>query len=140
MGRDPVEISEAKIRNRRVHLANERTFLAWIRTSLGIMAFGFVVERFSLFVKQISYLLSKEQLPEMQAVSPFLGYSVSGILGIILVGVGTILGLLAFIRYQQVEREIEEDTYRPSKKLPLALTILVLFVGTILLIYLIRSI
>jgi len=35
----------ARVRNRRVHTANERTFLAWIRTSIGIMAFGFVVEK-----------------------------------------------------------------------------------------------
>lgn len=140
MDKDPVASKETKVRNRRVHLANERTFLAWIRTSFGIMAFGFVVERFSLFVKQISYLLDKERLPEMQTVSPFPGYSVSGILGIILVGAGTILGLLAFVRYRQVGREIEADTYGSSVKLPLALTVLVLLVGTILLIYLIRSI
>ena len=38
-------------------MANERTFLAWIRTSIGIMAFGFVVEKFALFLKQVSYLL-----------------------------------------------------------------------------------
>ncbi len=41
------------------HLANERTFLAWIRTSIGIMAFGFVVVKFSLFVKQLSILVGK---------------------------------------------------------------------------------
>jgi putative membrane protein len=29
-------------------MANERTFLAWIRTGIGIMAFGFVVEKFGL--------------------------------------------------------------------------------------------
>ena len=36
------------------HLANERTFLAWIRTSVGLMGFGFVVVKFSIFLKQIS--------------------------------------------------------------------------------------
>ena len=44
------KISEGKrrtrVKNRRVHMANERTFLAWIRTSIGIMAFGFVIEKF----------------------------------------------------------------------------------------------
>jgi uncharacterized membrane protein YidH (DUF202 family) len=40
--------STARVRNRRVHMANERTFLAWIRTSIGMMAFGFVVEKFAL--------------------------------------------------------------------------------------------
>jgi hypothetical protein len=34
------------------HLANERTFLAWIRTSIGIMGFGFVVVKFSRFLRQ----------------------------------------------------------------------------------------
>jgi putative membrane protein len=34
-------------------MANERTFLAWIRTSIAIMAFGFVVEKFGLFLRQV---------------------------------------------------------------------------------------
>jgi TatA/E family protein of Tat protein translocase len=55
-------------------MANERIFLVWIRTSIGIMAFGFVVERFSIFVKQVSYFLGKEVnmfglgLPEIMVV------------------------------------------------------------------------
>lgn len=44
-------LKERKVHNRRVHLANERTFLAWIRTSIGIMAFGFAFEKFALFVR-----------------------------------------------------------------------------------------
>ena len=39
--------------NRLVHMANERTFLAWIRTSIGIMAFGFVVGKFTFFIRKI---------------------------------------------------------------------------------------
>ena len=31
------------------HAANERTFLAWVRTAIAVMAFGFVIERFDLF-------------------------------------------------------------------------------------------
>ena len=129
-----------KAHNRRVHMANERTFLAWVRTSIGIMAFGFVVERFSLFVRQVSYLLGKQPGMELHALPLVAGYSVTGILGIFLVGTGTLLGLLAFFHYQAVFRQIDEDIYAPSRKLPLALTILVAFVGTILLVYLIRSV
>ncbi len=40
-------------------MANERTFLAWIRTSIGIMAFGFVVEKFSFFIKKLSLFVGK---------------------------------------------------------------------------------
>ena len=66
--------------NRTDHLANERTFLAWIRTTLGIMAFGFVVEKFSFFIKQIATFLGKTELPEpRQLILPYkitLPYSV----------------------------------------------------------------
>src|SRR5512139_705969 len=87
----------SKIKNRRVHFANERTFLAWIRTSIGIMAFGFVVEKFGLFVKQVSYFLGKSgHLPAGEAV-PSVPPGYSSILGIFLVGLGALMALLAFV-------------------------------------------
>jgi len=122
-----------KVLNRRVHMANERTFLAWIRTSIGIMAFGFVVEKFALFLKQVSYFLGKE-IP----AAPPPGYS--SFFGIFLVFLGTVMGVLAFIRYKKVERQIDEDTYRPSLILDILLTLSVLAMGIFLAIYLIHSI
>jgi putative membrane protein len=38
------------IKNFGDHSANERTFLAWVRTSMAVIAFGFLVERFDLFL------------------------------------------------------------------------------------------
>src|SRR4030043_3333 len=104
MPASPEDKSSLKVRNRRVHMANERTFLAWIRTSIGIMAFGFVVEKFALFVKEISFILGKKVIPSPR------GYS--SIFGICLVGLGALMGVLAFIRYKKVERQIDEDTYQ----------------------------
>lgn len=43
-------------------MANARTFLAWTRAAIGIMAFGFVVERFALFVRQLSPVLERSGL------------------------------------------------------------------------------
>ncbi|MDP2303776.1 MAG: DUF202 domain-containing protein [Ignavibacteria bacterium] len=129
------EKSTSKILNRRVHMANERTFLAWIRTSIGIMAFGFVVEKFALFIKQMSLILGKANIGN--ALPPSRGDS--AIVGIFLVGLGTLMGLLAFIRYKKIERQIEEDTYKPSFVLDILLTISVLAVGIFLVIYLIHS-
>ena len=40
----------------RSHMANERTFLAWSRTSISLLAFGFVIEKFELFMRQIAHL------------------------------------------------------------------------------------
>jgi uncharacterized membrane protein YidH (DUF202 family) len=126
-----------RVRNRSVHMANERTFLAWIRTSIGIMAFGFVVEKFALFMKQISYFLGKSGLPENEAPPSVHGYS--SVFGILLVGLGALMGLLALVRYKKVEREIDKDVYQPSSILDVLVTISVLAVGIFLVIYLIHS-
>jgi putative membrane protein len=122
----------SKVRNCRVHMANERTFLAWIRTGIGIMAFGFVVEKFALFLKQISYFLGKEVAPPPREYS--------SIFGIFLVALGALMGVLAFVRYKKVEKQIDEDTYQPSLILDILLTISVLAIGIFLVIYLVHSV
>jgi putative membrane protein len=61
------------------------------------------------------------------------------IVGIFLVGLGTLMGLLAFVRYRKVEKQIDEDTYQPSSMLDLLLTLSVLAVGIFLVVYLIHS-
>jgi putative membrane protein len=71
------------------------------------------------------------------ALPPSHGYS--AIVGIFLVGLGTLMGLLAFVRYRKVERQIDEDTYQPSSMLDLLLTLSVLAVGIFLVVYLIHS-
>ena len=134
------EISEdkkaARIKNRSDHMANERTFLAWIRTSIGIMAFGFVVEKFALFLDRISYFLEKSNI--RMAVPSSHGYS--SIFAVILVALGALMGVLAFVRYKKVEKEIDEDTYRPSIILDILLTMGILVIGIFIAIYMIHSI
>jgi uncharacterized membrane protein YidH (DUF202 family) len=132
---DPAEEKKpAKLPNRRVHMANERTFLAWIRTSIGIMAFGFVVEKFALFLKKLSYIFGQPNEP----IPASGGYS--SIFGIVLVGMGAVMGVLAFIRYKKVEREIEEDSYQPSALLDIMVTIGILAIGIFLVFYMIHSV
>jgi uncharacterized membrane protein YidH (DUF202 family) len=130
--------NSSRVRNRRVHMANERTFLAWIRTSLGIMAFGFVVEKFALFVRQISYYIEQSGMPGGFMPPPSPGYSST--LGIFLVGLGAVVGFMAFVRYKKVERQIDEDTYHPSLILNTMLTVSVMAIGIFLIFYLIQSI
>jgi len=122
-----------KARNPRDHLANERTFLAWIRTSIGIMAFGFVVEKFAFFIKHLSAFLGKPITHEPANTSA--GYS--SIFGIALVAFAALMGILAFIRYKKVEREIDEDAYRPSLLLDIVITLLVIGMGAFFVIYMI---
>ena len=129
----------SRIRNRRVHLANERTFLAWIRTSVGIMAFGFVVEKFALFVRQASHFFAIQKHPALSFDTVQKGPGYSSIFGVLLIGLGALMGILAFIRYKKVEREIDRDSYQPSLLLDILLTISISSIGIFLIIYLIYS-
>jgi putative membrane protein len=114
-------------------MANERTFLAWVRTSIGIMAFGFVVERFALFMKQFALLIGNAGVPVAQ-VPVSRGYA--AVFGIVLVGLGAVMGLLSFVRFKKVERQIDEDTYQPSRILDVLLILSVFAIGVSLIVYL----
>ncbi|HEY8894128.1 MAG TPA: DUF202 domain-containing protein [Niastella sp.] len=113
------------------HLANERTFLAWIRTSIGIMAFGFVVMKFSLFVKQLSLIVGKPHIIQSK------GYS--SVIGIVLVAVGAITTLLAFLRYKRTEKEITASNYKNSSLLINLLTGFILLISICLIFYLVKT-
>ena len=113
------------------HLANERTFLAWIRTSIAIMAFGFVVVKFTLFIKQLSIVFAGK------VVLPGKGYS--SLMGILLVGIGALMALLAYFRYQRTEKQLMNASYKPSFLLSLILTVFIIIMSALLLYYLIPS-
>lgn len=125
-----------RVLNRRTHMANERTFLAWIRTSIGIMAFGFVLEKFGLFLKQYAFILDASGGLKIQRVS---ATEYSSFWGVFLVGLGALMGVLAFFRYKSVEKQIDEDRYQRSLLLDIMLTIAVLATGIFLVVYLIHS-
>jgi uncharacterized membrane protein YidH (DUF202 family) len=114
------------------HLANERTFLAWIRTSLGLMGIGFVVVKFSIFIRQISAVLEKT-MPKAS-----LGYS--SIMGISLVAFGAAIGILSYSRYRKIERQISDPSYKPSGILINILAVSIVLIGIFLVIYLLQSI
>jgi putative membrane protein len=102
----PAERSPEK--DPRVYFAAERTFLAWIRTGVALMGFGFVVARFGLFLEELS-----ETHPEFRIKS--FGFSVG--LGTALIVIGVIVNLLAMVHhYRLIERfnRGEEFVGRPS--------------------------
>ena len=113
------------------HLANERTFLAWIRTGIAIMAFGFVVVKFALFVKQASLMLAAQHIAvtsDQQTSSAYVGIG--------LIALGTIVCLLAFFRYKNIEQQLMSNSFFPSLTLSVLLTISIMLIGVLLLFYL----
>lgn len=114
------------------HLANERTFLAWIRTSIALMGFGFVVVKFSLFIKQLSIVFAKK------VVLPSKGYSSE--IGILLVAIGAGIALLSFLRYRATEKQLINHAYKSSFGLSLFTTVAILIISALLIYYLLPSI
>ena len=102
------------------------------------MAFGFVVEKFALFIQQITIFLGKAHLPNSYQPPTLQGYSST--FGIFLVILGVVICLLAFVKYKNVEKEIENETYRPSMLLNIMVTLAVLSIGVFLAVYLTNSI
>ncbi len=92
----------------RLHQANERTLLAWMRTALAMMGFGFVLARFGHFLRQIAGLdPSHPPLPNSAPTSLWLGVTLS------VLGAMTILA--ALIRHREVARAIERhDVGQPA--------------------------
>ena len=119
------------IERSREHLANERTFLAWIRTSIALMGFGFVIVKFSLFLKQLSLLLETNG-----PVSK--GYS--SIAGIIMVAIGVIIAIFAFLQYKNNEKQLKNNYYVSSSMLSLFITLIIIIGGILLTFYLVSII
>ena len=113
------------------HLANERTLLAWVRTCIGIMAFGFVVVKFSLFVRQFSLMVGNER-----SVS---SYNYSDPIGISLVAAGALCLLFSLLRYQKISRSIETGSFHHAPVLLYGIVSFVLIVGIIMVVYLIKT-
>jgi len=53
---------------------------------------------------------------------------------------GALMGVLAFVRYKKVERDIDKDTYQPSLLLDILITMGILAIGIFFVIYMIHSI
>jgi len=109
------------------HLANERTFLAWVRTGVAIMAFGFVIERFGLLLRELGLKVGL-------ASNNSLHYSKW--LGIIVAVLGIVMLIVALFNFTHVRRTIDEERYKPGLLFPIALTCIATLIGLLLAIYL----
>jgi putative membrane protein len=88
------------------HAANERTFLAWVRTGIAIVVFGFVIEKFNLFLLMIA---DADAVKGRRAALERLSGPVGRYEGLALILVGLPLIVAAAIRFIQVRRLLADQ-------------------------------
>jgi putative membrane protein len=113
------------------HAANERTFLAWVRTAIATMAFGFLVERFDLFIR----FASRENAGEKNLVQ---ARNTADWAGLALVIMGISVVVIAALRFLRTAKQIDSDdeTSGPGVRFDLALAALLVLLACSLLLYL----
>lgn len=107
--------------NTRDHLANERTFLAWVRTSIALISFGVVIARLRFLVMET---------PAAVHARPHTGAH-STELGLTFAAVGLLTLAFAAAHYEQSRRAIDAGQYRASGRVVLVFTGIVFLLGLV---------
>jgi len=120
----------------RVFFAAERTLLAWIRTGITIMAIGFVVSRFGLFVQLIGLQTGHTADELLAQTSPLVtGHAMfSGTLGVSFVLAGSLLNIVAAFQHRRFIATLSPIDLPPSysKSFAVAVSLAVALLGIIL--------
>jgi putative membrane protein len=93
----------------RDHAANERTYLAWVRTAIAIMAFGFLVERFDLFLAYLGRSGAANSSVNPAALSPAAAHHhlhAAQLVGLALIALGILIIIGATVRFVHHRRTI----------------------------------
>ena len=99
-------MADAPEKDPRVYFAAERTFLAWIRTGLGLMGVGFAVARFGLFLRQ---------LRASEAHTTVHGTGLSVWSGVAIVFLGVVVLVAAILQHLILIRELRTGTWSPGR-------------------------
>ena len=109
------------------HLANERTFLAWVRTGLALIVFGFAIGRFAIALRQ--FMQIQGQVPPTAGLSVWFGT--------IAIVAGVVLILAGLLRYRRTRAQLEARKFEPAGFALDLVGILVAFFGLALACYLV---
>jgi len=120
------------IRNFGDHAANERTFLAWVRTAIAMMGFGFVVERFDLFLRASPIVFAAHTTTSHNL-------RLGELAGLALMLAGLAMLIVAIARFARTARQIDDDVEHkgPGERFDVALAVLLFLVGSALVGYLV---
>jgi putative membrane protein len=113
----------------RDHLANERTFLAWVRTGAAIVVFGFAIGRFSIAMRQLTALQGH----------PVRTAGISVWMGAFTIVAGVMLVVTGLARYRKTRAQLDAGTFEPAGFVVDLITVLTVVFGLVLAGYLIYA-
>jgi len=113
------------------YLANERTFLAWIRTCIAVISLGFVIARFGVWLRELATQIA----PKIEVQST----SFSLLVGVAMMALGSALTLLAAWRYHAINRAIDRGEFQADRGLVIIVTTLVALLGAVMIAYLLLT-
>ena len=117
------------IKNYSDHAANERTYLAWVRTSIAIMAFGFLIERFEIFIVYVGKAIEDEQHFQSSLFAELVG------LGLFLVGILIMVTATWRFFMHKEAIELDETISYNVKRTNILLSALIILIAVFLLFY-----
>ncbi len=121
------------IQNFSDHAANERTFLAWVRTAIAVMAFGFLVAKFNLFLRIAAHSLA---LGGAQAIVAR-GGRLGDLAGLALIVAGTGMVIVSAVRFIRTGHQIDSAARHASGvRADFALAGLMVILGVAMVLYL----
>ena len=113
----------------RDHLANERTFLAWVRTGIASVVFGFAIGRFAIAVRQ--WMAIQGQGHAMTSTGLSVWFGTAAIIG------GVLVCLVGLVRYRRTRAQIDSGNFQPAGFIIDLVGIVTAFFGLALAAYLI---
>ncbi len=116
------------------YLANQRTFLSWVRTSIALIGLGFAIERFSIFLQQFRLIADPDTAGNVASAT---AYEYSALVGIGMIVVGTGLVVYALKNYLESNKRIASGKYMPKNAIVYTASAAIIGLGIIMIIFLV---
>ncbi len=98
-----IEVSPKEVTDPRIYMAAERTFLAWIRTAIALIVFGFVIEKFEFFLEQLEKVFNIHLRGDHRTLVS---------VGVFIIVVGLFTLIIGAINFYRTIKQVDKGTYR----------------------------
>ncbi|MEJ5339654.1 MAG: DUF202 domain-containing protein [Aquificaceae bacterium] len=126
-----ISVHPKEVTDPRIYMAAERTFLAWVRTAIALIVFGFVIEKFEFFLLQLEKVFNIHLAQEH--------HSLVGI-GVFVIVVGLLTLILGTLNFYRTIRQVDRGFYRTHTWLYKAYGLVIFIACLVLTFYVLRII